>query len=352
MEGGKNFYWIDNAKAIGIVLVVLGHTHSLRSFLQSFIYSFHIPLFFFLTGFLLKQKYLEMKFRLYFEKYFRKLIVPYLFFGSISYFLWVPTNTLRSKAAEFVNVSFYDPILGIFFGAYNKLYINEPLWFFTCLFSTLLLTYFITLINDARKEACIIVLLVFVGFLLHKETSFRLPWNIDLSMIAIVFLWLGNKSSKLENVKVFDNKLFLLVSLLLLTAISCVIVNINGYVNMNRMIFHNLFLYFIGAFSGIGIALVVSKLIPINIISVWLSKNTIIIFPMHKIIFNIFEGIGVVFFGMSLGFKSDTFFAVCFVIGALIGCIPVSIIVYKYFPWIIGKTSIRSKLISADTTSA
>lgn len=52
MEAYK--YWIDIAKGIGIVLVVLAHTQSLDSSISSLIYLFHMPLFFILSGYLLK----------------------------------------------------------------------------------------------------------------------------------------------------------------------------------------------------------------------------------------------------------------------------------------------------------
>ncbi|MCP6134099.1 acyltransferase family protein, partial [Klebsiella pneumoniae] len=56
------YAWVDNAKAIGIILVVMGHVnrglHSsgiyiserLFTLLDSIIYTFHMPLFFFLSG--------------------------------------------------------------------------------------------------------------------------------------------------------------------------------------------------------------------------------------------------------------------------------------------------------------
>lgn len=42
---------VDIAKGIGILLVVYGH---LKNPFNPFIYAFHMPLFFFLSGFLLK----------------------------------------------------------------------------------------------------------------------------------------------------------------------------------------------------------------------------------------------------------------------------------------------------------
>ena len=49
LESGKRIFWIDSVKAILICLVVLGH---LGSVFRPVIYLFHIPAFFFVSGFL------------------------------------------------------------------------------------------------------------------------------------------------------------------------------------------------------------------------------------------------------------------------------------------------------------
>lgn len=45
----KRIQWIDYGKAIGIFLVVVGHTYG-GNFLVNWIYSFHMPMFFLLSG--------------------------------------------------------------------------------------------------------------------------------------------------------------------------------------------------------------------------------------------------------------------------------------------------------------
>ena len=60
--------WIDCLKALGIYLVILGHTLK-DSYLSVWIYSFHMPLFFILSGYLIgaksnisdKKEYLKRK---------------------------------------------------------------------------------------------------------------------------------------------------------------------------------------------------------------------------------------------------------------------------------------------------
>ena len=70
--------WIDIAKAIGVVLVVLGHT-GLPEVFRKWIYEFHMPLFFFISGMFFKPldvvPHLKKKFKAY--------IIPYLAFSAV-----------------------------------------------------------------------------------------------------------------------------------------------------------------------------------------------------------------------------------------------------------------------------
>lgn len=51
MDSIKRIDWIDVAKGIGIILMVMGHT-SMPDAINRWIYSFHMPLFFLLSGLL------------------------------------------------------------------------------------------------------------------------------------------------------------------------------------------------------------------------------------------------------------------------------------------------------------
>ena len=46
--------WIDWSKSIGIYLVVLGHCSFFNKDIEGFIYTFHMPLFFMISGYLYK----------------------------------------------------------------------------------------------------------------------------------------------------------------------------------------------------------------------------------------------------------------------------------------------------------
>ena len=49
----KRLLWIDVAKGIAIILMIIGHTVKFGTYSRNFIFSFHMPLFFILTGFTL-----------------------------------------------------------------------------------------------------------------------------------------------------------------------------------------------------------------------------------------------------------------------------------------------------------
>lgn len=56
MEGSKRKDYLDIAKGIGIILVVMAHAMTRLSYLWVVINSFHMPLFFIISGILYKTK--------------------------------------------------------------------------------------------------------------------------------------------------------------------------------------------------------------------------------------------------------------------------------------------------------
>lgn len=105
--GKRHLKWIDYARAIGMILVVLGHAMADTVVAQSktanmifrSIYSFHMPLFFFLAGFVAVkalgvQSFEEKK--TYLVRRFERLIVPYIFVG----ILYIPLKIVLSSEAR------------------------------------------------------------------------------------------------------------------------------------------------------------------------------------------------------------------------------------------------------------
>ena len=75
----KRIEWIDVAKGICIVLMVVGHTR-LPSIISNWIWSFHMPFFFFISGMTFKVgNYKSLNFFLY--RKLRTLLVPFFVFS-------------------------------------------------------------------------------------------------------------------------------------------------------------------------------------------------------------------------------------------------------------------------------
>ena len=72
--------WLDVAKGITIILMVLGHT-SIPEFASRFIWAFHMPLFFIASGWTTNW---EKKSMLKFSRHkFRTIMVPFLIYSTI-----------------------------------------------------------------------------------------------------------------------------------------------------------------------------------------------------------------------------------------------------------------------------
>lgn len=119
--------WVDNLRGIGIFLVVLGHL-SLPEIEMKIIYSFHMPLFFFISGFLFKMNRFEDK-KIGIKKRFSSLIIPYLVFWIISFIFGIAVDFVSGKTLP----GFIETLSELFF-LNGSVGWNSPLWFLIVLF--------------------------------------------------------------------------------------------------------------------------------------------------------------------------------------------------------------------------
>lgn len=78
--------WIDWAKALGILLVVMGHSSYASSDVTRFIFVIHMPLFFFISGYLFKT---TRSWREISTSNIKTLLVPYIGFNIIGFFYYL-----------------------------------------------------------------------------------------------------------------------------------------------------------------------------------------------------------------------------------------------------------------------
>lgn len=99
--------YIDLVKGIGILCVLFGHLIPNDGIVKPAIYSFHMPLFFILTGILLKKESIQIKV----SKKFHQVIIPYIVWGlifssfSFSKLALMGTSKNTSRASRASNLS-------------------------------------------------------------------------------------------------------------------------------------------------------------------------------------------------------------------------------------------------------
>jgi acyltransferase len=339
MNTPSRIAWVDHAKALGICLVVLGHTTGLSTFAMNLIYSFHMPLFFFLSGYLLKESHLQQSLPGYLKRLWRTLMLPYICFWALSYLYWLATHKLVLDPAKYSGLTFGDLFKGFLHGtgdlAHTLFIINVDLWFFTCLFSTSLIYYLLRRWASGRLLLISIGLLGILGPLLPEIIGRRLPWNIELAGAALVFYGLGHWI----NTRHMPSRTALKWGMVMALPAWIGIVWLNGRVDMNTMQFGQLWLFYAGAVAGIFLAVAGVLFLPESRPSRWLAQNTIVIFPLHQLMFSVFTGIGVRLLGLPITFKTSLTASLIYAVLAVLCCIPAAYLIRRFTPFMIGERS-------------
>ena len=224
----KRIGYLDIARGIGILLVVLGHNdfEVISVFARQVIYSFHIPLFFFLSGYFIDTSHPFFDF---FKKRFNTLLKPFLFTLFLIYF----------TSVSFEKMGFNTAMTRIVKSLYGTGHYIDwvQLWFLPHLFVVSLYAFlFITIVSRLRNRwitwvillvtlaVSLLVLHTFYPFtvsLFGKEYElWGLPFSLDLVLLSGFFFILGNEVRQVTSEKTFDN-----VFLLAATGIGLILLN-------------------------------------------------------------------------------------------------------------------------------
>lgn len=274
--------FIDTAKGIGICLVVFGHLGTSPILWSSaFIYSFHMPLFFFLSGIFFKE-YEPMCF---IKKKCKSLLIPFVWFYALTsiilpYFL---NKFLNIELLYYKNMSMLEtlPLCIV-----EEVFPNPPSWFLISIFQVSLIYYlFIKVLRLTNKTEgfvlCISTICGLIG-LFFSYSGINIIGFLDTSMTSLPFFALGNlvfKNSKCKQQILNDRRAFAFVLFLFLIVISRFVYfdfRINEYSNG----------YLVYPLGAVGIYIVLQISIHISDIK-WLNiigKQSIIILCTHFII--------------------------------------------------------------------
>lgn len=286
---------IDIAKGLGIVFVVYGHI-LLSGSLHNIICLFHMPLFFFISGYVISDKH-NFDLKNYTISRVKRLYVPYVL---IMAFLLIFHNGL-------LKIHFYDAnelwyghyeLVDIIKGLVNIIFMRRldnlagPCWFIQTLFliqiTYIILIFFIRKL-DKKKQTAIIGATALLFFMIGIGLSIwgiKLPYKLDTACFAFAIM-LSGKIIRDTNDKIYENPYIFIISCVIFALVAFCGTN----TEMSTHTYSNVFMSLLGMYSGIVVILNLSKYIgkikAFRKFFTLLGKRTLSILMFHLLCFKI-----------------------------------------------------------------
>lgn len=272
----KRIEWIDMAKGYGILLVIYGHIDEFGT-IGRWIYSFHVPLFFLLSGYVFNS---DGGWKQFLKKKCRTILVPYFAYG-------IPILAVRfikTYLQESLNASSVWKIMEMFL-LQKRL---TTLWFLTCLFCLSLLFYVLTkLIRSDALLICVSIVAAALGVRYYSTGGQPLVWNVDACLTALPFFCAGYlcKKKSAMTARFFEGRRIWAVMLGALFAnlffCGLNIRHSGATLDMYQSVYWWASLVYPAAFAGILFIVCLSKLRTVEGIA-YIGRNSLIYFAWHQ----------------------------------------------------------------------
>lgn len=209
--------YIDLFRAFGIILMVMGHIY-FGGIFDKIIHSFHMPMFFIISGYFYK----DQKIGMLIKKRFFTLIIPYLIFGIFHIIVYCIIQ--HEFRIEYLYRLLWDnTTLGV--------PISGALWFLTAMFiSDITYASIQHMVNNSTVKTMIIVLISLTGIILSSFLPFKLPFALDAALVSVGLIHCG-KIIREKHQEILELKIW---QCLLITVFFTTLAYINGYVNMRE----------------------------------------------------------------------------------------------------------------------
>jgi fucose 4-O-acetylase-like acetyltransferase len=289
--------YLDIVKGLGIIFVVIGHSGLL---LSKFVYLFHIPLFFFISGYFYQDKY-TLNFSDFIIKRIKSLYIPFVKFEllflaahNIFYNLNIYNNAGSDSPEKLYNASDYiSNIISIAMLNGSELLL-APLWFITALFTVNIMFWIISKVSlkyGMKWKPVFVVFCFCLGNLFTKlkigiiQNILFVPELLNVSMVAVFIFYLGYLYRKHECKFIFNSKPLIMCSLLILLLLreyGVMDMRVNSYPNPAFML--------IGSLLGIYLTIYISKNISnvhVKEILKYTGNHTMSIMAFHLLCFKV-----------------------------------------------------------------
>lgn len=204
VEEKKRFDYLDLAKGLLIISVVLSHSPFDNAM---FIYWFHMPAFFIISGILAKEN-------IKIGDQFRKFFLPYLAFSIV--------DLLISYIGSYYSMSLDGFIGDLYKYIYSGKAVGGVFWFIPCLFLSKII------FNHLRKSLSTKWLIIVVSVLyclahIYAQTVvhfdivdipdyLKLPWDVDVLLISVPYYAIGYFFKRIT--KIIQSKYTFIITLI------------------------------------------------------------------------------------------------------------------------------------------
>ena len=278
--------WIDALKGFGIFCVTLGHLAPWLP-LETHIYSFHMCLFFFISGYLFKQVDLGV----YLRKKFKSILVPF--------FVW---DFLSSLLSLYQGQSI-DILVSRFFILNGELCWNAPIWFLLVLFIAECLYASLMSIKNSRLLSVFILVISAVLWILVGSRIW--PLKLNLVPLALFFFSLGDLTHKASIIHPKKYPQPIKAICIILTGLLSIVfgVLLNPQISYTAGVFGNIYYCIVAAVAGtffyVGIFKNCRRLAENKVLRV-LGKNSLIIMVTQYWFFTFYGAIFLKMFNVGI----------------------------------------------------
>lgn len=286
--------YLDIARGIGILLVIISHAHGLSKYLINY----YIPIFFVISGFCYHG---GDSYKTNIRKKAKRLLIPYFVYSSILLviYIFMGRNMQETKFSIFgilysrfclYDMSTYSDNIFLFTIA------NGAMWYLTAFFVTCLVFYAIAdFVLKNKRNMTIVVILLTVFTMALAELPVLLPWSVDIAGVSTIFMIIGKSLADLGVYEKDTQAWKILVILIIYIFFSYINPGINMSVREYGIYQRwSVPIFIVIGMTGSMLCIWVAKMIQDTIVGrivEYIGKNTIILIAFHILGLEVFETI-------------------------------------------------------------
>ena len=190
----QRLLWIDIAKGICMLAVILGHFHKPE---WGFLYSFHLTVFFILSGYTMKEKPVTKE---YLKGKFRRLMIPYFLTCLAVAVMEILNSVLITHDSSVVTITaiLHRNLQKMFFASGGVRYFGNldfgkgigAIWFLPAMFFTMLITQLLLNRCKTRKTQWAGALIIAAVAAASAKITW-LPFSVQAGAFAVPFVLFG-----------------------------------------------------------------------------------------------------------------------------------------------------------------